>query len=409
MLTELSIRKATPQAKPYRLADQSGLYLEVRPNGSKLWRLKYRHAGKENRLALGAHPETTLRAARDAMGDARRKLGQKVDPAAERRAQRQAVRTQATQAPPAESFEAVAREWFAKKASGWAASHACKVLLRLENDVLPWLGARPVSEITAPEILAVLKRVEARGAVDSAHRELQYIGRICRYGVVTGRLTRDPSADLKGEALAPVPTDKHFASLTDPEAIGGLLRAIHGYQGSFVVRSALRLAPLTVVRPGELRKAEWSEVNLVRAEWRIGAARMKMRREHMVPLSRQAVEVLTELKAATGGGRFVFPSARGPDRSLSDNGVLAALRTLGYPVGTMTGHGFRSMASTLLNEAGWNGDVIERQLAHVHGDTVRRAYNHAQYLPERRRMLQAWADYLDALRDGREASLAPSP
>ena len=264
--------------------------------------------------------------------------------------------------------------------------------------MFPWIGGRPIAEINAPELLVVLRRVESRGAIETSHRALQNCGRVFRYAVATGRAQRDPSGDLRG-ALTPV-QERHHASITDPKKVGELIRAIEGYQGEFISKCALRLAPLLFVRPGELRKAEWTEIDLDGAEWRIPGARMKMRQQHIVPLPKQAVAILRELHAVTGEKRFVFPGARTTGRSMSENTVNAALRRLGYSREEMTGHGFRSMASTLLNELGWNRDAIERQLAHAERDSVRAAYNYAEHLPERRKMMQAWADYLDALARG---------
>jgi len=266
--------------------------------------------------------------------------------------------------------------------------------------VIPWLVARPIGEITAPELLAVLRRIEHRGAIETTHRALQNCSQIFRYAVVTGRAERDPAADLRG--AFPSARKKHHASIIDPKAIGDLLRAIDGYHGSFITQCALKIAPLVFVRPGELRRAEWAEFNLEGAEWRIPAARMKMKEQHIVPLSRQAVACLRELHALTGSGRYVFPGARTNGRPMSENTVNAALRRLGFAKDEMTGHGFRSMASTLLNEQGWHKDAVERQLAHAERDEVRAAYNYAQHLDERRRMMQAWADYLDGLKSGAE-------
>jgi integrase len=301
----------------------------------------------------------------------------------------------------------VAREWFEKFSPIWAPTHASTIIRRLERDVFPWLGGRPLGEITAVELLEALRRVEARGALETAHRLKQICGQVFRYATATGRARRDPSADLRG-ALPPV-KERHHAALTKPADVAALLRSIGAYQGSFVVRCALRLAPLVFVRPGELRQAEWSEIDLNGATWRIPATRMKLRQEHIVPLSRQAVEVLHELHPLTGAGRYVFPSARTIARPMSENAITAALRRMSYERGVMTAHGFRTMASTLLNEMGWPADAIERQLAHAERNGVRDAYNRAEYLPERRRMMQAWADYLNApANDGSVAPLVAS-
>jgi integrase len=391
LLTDTACRSAKPQAKPYKLSDGGGLVLLVSLNGSKLWRLRYTFGGKENMLALGSYPTTTLKEARERRAECRRQIEQGINPSALREQEKRQSAEAST-----ESFEAVAREWYAKYSPQWAESHGEKILRRFERDVFPWLGSRPARLITAPELLAVLRRIESRGAVETAHRAGQNCGQVLRYAVATGRAERDPSGDLKG-ALPPV-RQKHHASITEPESIGELLRAMDAYQGSMVTRCALLLAPLVFVRPGELRRAEWAEINLDAAEWRIPAEKMKSRMLHIVPLSVQAVAVLRELEPLTGRGRYVFPSGRGPSRCMSENGVLSALRRMGYDGKQMTGHGFRSMASTLLNEQGWSRDAIERQLAHGDRDKVRAAYNYAEHLPLRRQMMQAWADYLDSLR-----------
>lgn len=393
MLTERAIRNFKPQSKTKRLFDSGGLYLEVSPTGNKWWRLKYRFNGKEKRLALGVFPRVTLKEARAGREDARRMLDKGNDPGQARRVEK-ATRTELN----ADSFESVAREWLDKFSPHWAESHANKMRRRLEADIFPWLGSRPIRQITAAELLAAARRIEARGALDTARRALLNSGQVFRYAVATGRAERDPSADLKG-ALPP-PKEKHYATITEPKAVGALLRAIEGYQGHNATRCALKLAPLTFVRPGELRRAEWTEFDLDKAEWRIRAEKMKSRVPHVVPLSQQALEVLRELQPLTGSGKYLFPGLRGRDRAMSENTVNAALRRLGYPKGAMTGHGFRAMASTILNEQGWHRDAIERQLAHGERDAVRAAYNYAEHLPERRKMMQGWADFLDGLRNG---------
>lgn len=294
------------------------------------------------------------------------------------------------------TFEAIAREWFGMFSVKWVPGHADKIIRRLELNVFPWIGTRPVKAITAPELLAVLRRMESRGANETAHRALQVCGRVFRFAVATGRAERDPSRDLSG-ALAPT-KEKHLASITDPQEVGALLRAIDAYEGAWITRCALRLAPLVFVRPGELRAAQWAEFDFEKAEWRIPAERMKMRVQHIVPLSTQAVAVLRDLQPVTGRFAFAFPGVRSRFRPMSENTITAALRRMGYTGQDMTGHGFRSMASTLLNEQGWNRDAIERQLAHGERDAVRAAYNYAQYLPERREMMQAWGDYLEQLK-----------
>jgi integrase len=388
-LSDVAIRAAKPREKAYKLTDGDGLTLIVNPNGAKWWRFRYRFAGREKMLSLGTYPEVSVKMARERRDSARKLVAEGIDPSAKRRAEKVAQ---------SDSFEAVAREWFAKFSTAWATNHSSKVIRRLELDLFPWLGSRPIASITAPELLTCLRRIEARGALDTAHRAHQNCGQVFRYAIATGRAERDPSADLRG-ALPPV-TGGHFASIKEPAKIGQLLRAIDGYQGTLIARCALRLAPLVFVRPGELRHAKWPEFDLDAAEWRIPAARMKARVQHIVPLSRQAVAILRELYPLTGSDGYLFPSVRTPQRPMSENTVNAALRRLGYTSDDMTAHGFRSIASTLLNEQGWNRDAIERQLAHGERDPVRAAYNYAEHLPERQRMMQAWSDFLDGLRTG---------
>lgn len=392
-LTDTAVRNAKPSEKPRKLTDGKGLFLLVHPNGGKYWRLKYRIDGKEKLLALGVYPDVSLAAAREGRDQARKLLANDIDPGAFRQAQKRA-----TKAATEDSFEAVAREWYTKHSPNWSESHGSRIIRRLERDVFPWLGSRPIAAITAPELLDVLRRIEDRGALETAHRAHQNCGQVFRYAIATGRAERDPAADLRG-ALPPAKV-RHHPSLTDSKAIAELLRAIDGYQGAFVTKCALRLAPLVFVRPGELRRAEWAEIDLDAAEWRIPAEKMKMRAPHIVPLSTQAVAILRELEPLTGAGRYLFPSVRTSERPMSENTINAALRRLGYDKDSMTGHGFRSMASTLLNEQGWNRDAIERQLAHAERDSVRAAYNYAEHLPERRSMMQHWADYLEGLASG---------
>jgi integrase len=400
-LTDVSIRSARPKDKPFKLFDSGGLYLEVNPAGGRWWRWKYRFGGKEKRLSFGVYPDVSLKAAREKRDGARQQLAAGIDPGEARKAQKLAQAG-------AESFEAIAREWHAKFSPGWVASHGDRILRRLENDVFPWLGKRPIAEIKAPELLAMLRRIESRGALETTHRAMQNCGQVFRYAVATGRAERDPTGDLRG-ALPP-PKEKHHASILEPRGIAELLRAIDAYQGYIVTKCALRLAPLVFVRPGELRRAQWPEIDLEKGEWRIPGERMKMREQHIVPLSRQAVEILLELEPLTNRAfasrpeapRYVFPSARTHERPMSENAVLAALRRMGYTKDEMTGHGFRSMASTLLHEQGWNHQAIERQLAHAERNAVSAAYNFAEHLPERRKMMQAWADYLDGLKAGAE-------
>ena len=393
-LTDTAAKKAKPEERPYKMADGGGMYLEVMPNGSKYWRLKYRFNGKEKKLALGVYPDVPLALARERRDEARKQLAQDIDPGEHKKAVKAAKADRA-----ANSFEVVAREWFSKFSPTWSAGHADKIIRRLERDLFPWLGSRPIADITAPELLAAVRRIEARGALETAHRALQNSGQVFRYAIATGRAQRDPSPDLKG-ALPPV-KETHLAAITDPTQVGPLLRAFDDYQGHFVTRCALRFAPLVFVRPGELRKAEWVEIDLEKAEWNIPASRMKMRESHLVPLSTQAVELLKELYALTGGGRYLFPSPRTSQRPMSENAILSALRRMGYTKDEMSGHGFRAMARTILDEVlGVRPDYIEHQLAHAVRDPNGRAYNRTAHLVERRKMMQQWADYLETLKAG---------
>lgn len=389
-LTDTAVRKAKPTDKTQRLFDGGGLYLEVTPAGGKRWRQKYRFAGKEKLLAHGIYPDVSLAEARDRRDNARKLLANGVDPSQHRRATKAAGIERA-----GNSFEVIAREWLAKR--DWVPNYTAKVTAWLENDVFPYIGIRPVAELTAPEFLRVGRRIEERGAIESAHRVLQNCGQVMRYAIATGRADRNPVADLKG-ALAPTP-EKHHAAIVDPEGIGALLRAIDGYKGSHVTRCALQLAPLLFVRPGELRQAEWAEVDLEAAEWNIPASKMKMRQPHLVPLSRQAIAILKELQPLTSRSQYVFPGGRSSKRPMSENALTAALRRMGYEQGTMTVHGFRAMARTILDEVlHYRPDYIEHQLAHAVKDPNGRAYNRTSHLPERRKMMQAWAEYLDRRR-----------
>ncbi|WP_035076175.1 tyrosine-type recombinase/integrase [Maridesulfovibrio zosterae] len=392
-LTVKQIQAAKPKKKLYRLGDSNGLCLEVTPSGTKLWRYRYRFNGKEKMMAIGSFPATSLKEARDKRDEQRKILERGINPSEYKKDQRAAVSGE-------NEFESIAREWHTKFKNTWTAGHAQTIIKRLELNCFPWIGKMVVSEIEPPDILKVLRRIESRGALETAHRVRSILGQVLRYAVATGRATRDATSDLKG-ALPPV-KHKHMATITDPKEIGPLLNNIDEYQGSTMTKCALQLAPLVFVRPGELRHGEWDEIDLDTAEWRIPAGKMKARRPHIVPLSRQALEVLFELKPLTGDGKYLFPSIRSKLYPMSENTVNGALRRLGYTKEELTGHGFRSMASTNLNENGWKPDVIERQLAHVEGNSVRAAYNHADYLPERRKMMQWWADYLDALKNGEE-------
>lgn len=398
-LTDTAIRNAKPGEKAVKLFDERGLYLEISPTGGKWWRMKYRFDGKEKRLSLGVYPDVNLKDARNRRDEARKLLTNGIDPSENRKAQKSARADRA-----ANSFEAVAREWFAKYSPTWAASHASKIIQRLEKDVFPWLGGKPIAEITAPELLTVLRRIENRGALDTAHRAHQNCGQIFRYGIATGRCDRDPAGDLRG-ALAPA-KHEHFASITEPAAVGELLRAIDGFRGTLVVQCALKLAPLFFVRPGELRQAEWEQFDFEKREWRYFVTKTKS--EHLVPLAKQAVAILQELQLLTGGGKYVFPG-RDPKKPMSDAALNAALRRMGYNTKTeITGHGFRAMARTILHqELGVKPEVIEHQLAHRVPDALGTAYNRTKFLKERRAMMQQWADYLDKLKAGAEVIPLP--
>ena len=391
-LTDTAVRNAKPGAKPIKLFDERGLFLIVTPSGGKWWRLKYRFDNKEKLLSLGVYPDVSLKAARIRRDELRTLLANGIDPGVHRKVMEAAHTDRA-----ANSFEIIAREWFAKHSPNWAPSHSDKIIKRLERDIFPWIGGRPIAEINAQEILVSLRRVEARGALETAHRAQQNCGQVFRYAVATGRALRDPCGDLRG-ALPPV-KGEHFAAITEPAAVGELLRAIDGFRGTFIVQCALRLAPLFFVRPGELRKAEWAHVDLDNAEWRYIASKTKA--EHLVPLASQAVAILRELHAQTGHGRYVFPG-RDPQKSMSEAAVNAALRRLGYDTKTeITGHGFRAMARTILHEAiGIAPEIIEHQLAHRVPDSLGTAYNRTKFIKERCAMMQQWADYLEGLAKG---------
>lgn len=392
-LTDTAIRNTKPADKPIKLFDGGGLFLHITPAGQRYWRLKYRFAGKEKLLAIGVYPEVGLKEARDRREEAKRLLSEGVDPSVERK-----VRKVATVERVANSFEAVAREWHTKYAPGWSESNAKKVLARLENDVFPWLGGRPIAELKAPELLAVCRRVESRGALDTAHRVLQTCGQIFRYAVATGRAERDPSGDLRG-ALPPA-KGKHYAAPTDPKEVAGLLRMFDAFTGTFVVKCALLLAPMVFVRPGELRAAEWADVDLDAAEWRFVSSKRDV--AHIVPLSTQAVAILRDLHALTGHGRYLFPGARDKAKPMSEAAINAALKRMGIDTQKeFTGHGVRPIARTILREVlGFEAEVIELQLAHRKKDPNGAAYDRVAFLAVRKQMMQAWADYLDEIKAG---------
>ena len=356
--------------------------------------MKYRFGGKEKRLSLGVYPDVGLKDACDRRDETRKLLAGGIDPSENRKATKLATADRASN-----SFEVVTREWFAKFSRDWASSHSDRILRLFERDIFPWIGGRPISEVTAPELLTMMRRIESRGALETAHRARGNCGQVLRYAVATGRCERDPSGDLRG-ALPPS-KGNHFAATTEPAKLAEILRAMDGYEGMLTVRCALRLAPLVFVRPGELRMAEWKDIDLEAAQWRYVVT--KTNTPHIVPLSRQAVEILRELHPLTGRGRFVFPEARTNKRPMSDNAILAAMRRMGISKEEMSGHGFRAVARTILDEVlGFRPDFIEHQLAHAVKDPNGRAYNRTAHLAERRKMMQQWADYLDKLKAGRK-------
>lgn len=392
-LTDVSIRKAKGRKKQYKLADGAGLYLLVTPDSRKYWRLKYRHSKREKVLALGVYPDVSLIEARQGRDDAKRLLKQGEDPSLVRKQQRLTTELNA-----ANTFERVARKWVDKQSNKWQPRHAERVQHSMEKDLFPYLGNRPLVEITAPEMLAVLRRVEKRGALETAQRLAQRSSAVFRYGIASGLCDRNPAADLVGALKTPKRSNR---AAVKPSELPELLQKIAAYEGQLETRIGLQMLTLTFVRPGELRGAEWTEFDMDAMEWRLPAERMKMAEQHIVPLSHQVIGLLDELRPLTGHRQFLFPNHAKPRQCMSENTLLYALYRLGYH-SRQTAHGFRSIASTILNEQGWRSDVIERQLAHAERDNVRAAYNHAQYLSERRQMMQAWADYLDALQNGEE-------
>lgn len=389
-LTDIEVKKAKPGEKPVKLSDGGGMYLLIRPDGSKYWRLDYRHNNKRKTLALGVYPDVSLKDARDRCNAARKQLANDTDPGAIKKAAKLAGIEAA-----ANTFESIALRWHVetKQAGKWSPDHAARIWHALEKDVFPFMGKQPITGISAPECKKTIKRIADRGAVESAHRTAQNVSLIFKYAVSHAIAPRNPMADL----LLGLPTvqKKHFATITDPKRVGQLMRDIDGYRGSFVTRCALKLAALVFVRPGELRRAEWEHFDLDAGTWRYFVTKTKT--QHIVPLSRQAIAILHELHLLTGQGRLVFPGVRHHDRPMSENTKNQALKSLGYTSEDIVPHGFRGMASSLLNEQGWNPDAIERQLAHKEQNEVRGSYNHAEYMGERREMMQAWADYLERL------------
>ena len=396
-LTDQACKKAKPAAKPYKLTDDKGLCLLVNTAG-KYWRMNYRFGGKQKTLALGVYPDVSLARAREKRDDARKQIADGIDPGELRKA----TKTQKAECA-ANSFEAIARQWYAKAYANKADSTREKTMTRLQQDVFPVIGAMPVSAIEPAHIRTVIERIEQRGALDIAKRVFNYIGRTLRYADSRGLVARDVSASIDLRLILTKRETAHHAALTDPLAVGGLMRAIGGFTGSYITVCALQLSALSFTRPGELRHAEWTEIDLDGAAWNIPGSKMKMRADHIVPLSTQAIEILRELKAVTGNGVYVFPSVRSGSRPMSENTINAALRRMGYTKEEMTAHGFRAMARTILDEVlNFRPDFIEHQLAHAVKDPNGRAYNRTAHLPERRKMMQAWADYLDKLKAGAE-------
>ena len=410
MLTVTAIKNAKPTVEPYRMADEKGLYLLIQGNGSKWWRLDYRISGVRKTISLGVYPDTGLKDARDLRDEARKQVASGVDPSELRKSAKESrvlakkdevelkdrLEMVAAGVPLPGSFEMVALEWFGKFEPNWARSHSDKILRRLERDVFPYIGNRPISAITAPDVLAVLQRIEDRGSADTAHRAKHNIGQVMRYAVATGRTMYDPVPSLRG-ALAPI-KKQHFPALTEPKEIAGLLKVMDGYKGSPIVRTALKVAPMVFVRPGELRHMQWADIDFDKSVWKFTAS--KTNQAHIVPLARQVVSAFDELRPLTGDGKYVFPGMRGQSRPMSENTVNAALKRLGVDTKReITGHGFRAMARTVLAEHhNYPAEIIEMQLAHAVRDPLGRAYNRTQHLKQRTEMMQAWADYLDQLR-----------
>lgn len=395
-LSDTKIRSAKPQAKPYKLYDSDGLFIIVHPTGGRWWRVRYHWRAKEQLLSLGTYPGIDLATARKRRDAVRELVARGVNPSADRQQKRTADRESA-----AHTYEAVSKQWLELTAKGreWTDDHIERVLRRQEVHTWPWLRNKPVSEVTEGDVRACLKRVVDKGLLDTAHRLRADCDSIFAYAKKWRFTTHNPVEDLRDSDTLPKMRVQHNAAIKDPRALGALLRALDTYPGGFVVKCALKLQALVFVRPGELRLAHWEEFDLDGGEWRIPAERMKMRDQHIVPLAHQAISILRELHPLTGPDGYVFPQARNPSRPISNNTLGAALRTLGFTSDQQSAHGFRSTASTLLNESGrWHPDAIERQLAHGERNKVRSAYNSAQHLPERRRMMQVWADYLDGLR-----------
>lgn len=393
-----TVKNAKAEAKPRKLFDGGGMYLYVKPKPkdankpTKYWRIDFRVNGKYKTLSLGTYPDVSLADARKKREEIRQLIAQGIDPSVQRKAIK-AVKTEQN----TNTFEIIGREWLEKQSTSWVPSHAERNKRRLEKYIFPLLGAKSIAEIKPHELLEALLRIEQSGNIETAHRVKSLCDQIFDYAINTLRCSNNPAHPIRKSLQKPI--KNHFSTIIDPVEIGKLLRSIDCYKGFFVTQCALKLAPLVFLRPGELRRAEWIEVELENNVWVIPAEKMKMKRKHIVPLSCQAKAILEELKKFTGGGQYCFPGLRTIKRPMSDNALLSALRRMGYSTDEICTHGFRSMASTLLNEQGWNRDAIERQLAHCPKDSVRAAYNHAEYLPERREMMQAWANYLDKLKN----------
>lgn len=388
-LTVSAIRNVEPQAKTVKMFDGKGLYLEVMPRGAKRWRFKYRFQGREKLLSFGIFPEVSVKSARMRLVEVKTQIADGRDPSELRKIDK-IIRENAF------CFESVALEWWEGTKLTWTEGHAKRIWRRLEKNVLPWIGKRDIREIKPADLLVQLKRIEKRGAYETAHRVRSICGQVFRYAVAIGRTERDITQDLRGALFSP--KKRHYASVTHPDKVAILLKSLEDYEGHYIVKVALQIAPFVFVRPGELRHAEWSEFDFKKNRWTIPAEKMKARKPHIVPLANQVLELIEDLRPLTGAKQYLFPSMRSDERPISDNTLTATLRCLGYTKDDMTVHGFRSMASTLLNEQGYKWDVIERQLAHSENNTVRAAYNYAQYLDERQVMMQEWADYLESLK-----------
>ena len=388
-LTDIAVKNSKPKTQSYKLTDGDGMFLLVRPTGAKYWRLKYRYTGKEKLLALGVYPEIKLQAARKRRMEARELLAHGTDPGARRKTEKQAARLLGEN-----TFEPIAREWYENQCGKWSKAHAGHVMIRLKRELFPMLGPRPIAQISAADLLDVLRGIEKRDALEVVSKCRVIAGQVFRYSIATGRATNDPSRDLRGALKTR--EKQHYARLSEAD-LPEFLTKLDSYDGNLLTKLAMTLLVLTFVRTGELREAKWTEFDFDKHEWRIPAERMKSRAEHLVPLSTQAVEVLEQLQAITGGREHVFPNEHHPLKPMSENTILFALYRMGYR-GRATGHGFRATASTILNEQGWDADVIERQLAHKEANKIRAAYHHSEYLAERRKMMQAWAEFLDAKR-----------